>query len=214
MTNIGSKLTPGCEEGDTLSRLYYFCLLFTTNQLICMILYTSQQLVKHVEKGKTKGEMIKQIGIIILATRLESGDRVSLWSIVSQSKYRSAPAFGKTGMNIHRFDVMWRNVRWIHRHDLQDEGTSDEAHWRKRVEDFVTHFNKYCTQLFSPSDIMCDDDSISRWYRQGDHWINLGFPIYVAIDRKPENGEEIHNSACWQSCIMIQLSIVKSAKNE
>ena len=75
-----------------------------------MTLYTSQQLVKHGEKGTTKGEMIKWFGIIILATRFEFGDRESLCYTVSQSKYRSAPDFGKNGMNRHRFDMLWRHV--------------------------------------------------------------------------------------------------------
>ena len=60
-----------------------------------MTLYTSQKLVKHEEKGTTKRKMIKWFGIIILDTRFEFIDRASLWSTVSQSKYRSAPAFGK-----------------------------------------------------------------------------------------------------------------------
>ena len=38
--------------------------------------------------------------------------------------------------------------------------------------------------------------------------------MYVAIDRKPENGAEIHNSAYGRSGIMIRIRIVKSARNE
>ena len=70
-----------------------------------------------------------------------------------------------------------------------------EAHRWKIVEDYVTHFNEYRIQLFYPSYIICDNESISRWYVQGGHWINLGSPMYVAIYRNPENGSEIHNSA-------------------
>ena len=65
---------------------------------------------QHGEKGTNKGEIIKWLGIIILATRFEFGDRASLWSTVSKSKYRSAPDFDKTGMNRHRFDMLWRHV--------------------------------------------------------------------------------------------------------
>ena len=78
--------------------------------------------------------MIKWFGIIILATRLEFGDRSQLWSTVSQSKYRSAPAFGNTGMNRHRFDMLWRHVRWIHHPDVQVEGNIHEAIRWKLVE--------------------------------------------------------------------------------
>ena len=38
--------------------------------------------------------------------------------------------------------------------------------------------------------------------------------MYVAIDRKMDNGVEIHNSACGRSGIMIRLGIVKSARHE
>ena len=75
-----------------------------------MTLYTSQQLVKHGDKGTTKEEIIKWFGIIILATRFEFGDRASLWYTVFQSKYRYDPAFGKTRMNRHWFDMLWRHV--------------------------------------------------------------------------------------------------------
>ena len=71
---------------------------------------------------------------------------------------------------------------------MRGEGTSHEAHQWKIVEDFVTHFNGYITQIFSPSDIICDDDSIMRWYQQGGHWINLGLPMYVEMERNPDNG--------------------------
>ena len=77
-TNVGSKLTPGCEEGKNFSCLDYFLLFFPPNKFIWMTLYTSQNLVKHGEKGETKGEMIKWYGIIILATRFEFLDRASL----------------------------------------------------------------------------------------------------------------------------------------
>ena len=46
-------------------------------------------------------------------------------------------------------------------------------------EDFVTHFNEYFKQLFYPSDLIYADESISWWYGQGGHWINLGVPMYV-----------------------------------
>ena len=112
---------------------------------------------------------MKWFEIIILATHFEFGDRASLWSTFSQSKYRSAPAFGHTGMNMHRFDMLWRHVRRIHQTDVRGEGTMHEAHWWKLVEDFVTNFNEYHTQLFSLLNLICTDESILRWYGQGGH---------------------------------------------
>ena len=46
-TTIGSKLTHGCEEGETFSLLEYFLFLFPPDHLRWMTLYTSQQLVKN-----------------------------------------------------------------------------------------------------------------------------------------------------------------------
>ena len=55
-------------------------------------------------------------------------------------------------------------------------------------------------------------------YRSGTDRVVIGsiwfLRMYVAMDRKPENGAEIHNSACGRSGIMMRLGIVKYAKNE
>ena len=87
--------------------------------------------------------------------------------------------------------------------------------WRwKRVDDFVEAFNLHREENFVPSHLICVDESISRWYGQGGHWINWGLPCYVAIDRKPENGCEIQNAACGVSGIMLRLKLVKNIQNE
>ena len=67
---------------------------------------------------------------------------------------------------------------------------------------------------FFPSDEIYVDEYMSRWFGQGGHWINHGLPMYVAIDRKPENGCEIQNAACGRSGVMIRLKIVKTAEEE
>ena len=78
-TTIGSQLTPGCEEGNNFPCLDYFLLLLSPNQIIQITMYTSQQLVKHGEKGAPKGGIIKQFGIIILAARFEFGYMFQIW---------------------------------------------------------------------------------------------------------------------------------------
>ena len=98
--------------------------------------------------------------------------------------------------------------------DVKDEGTSHEAHWWKLVEYFVTRFNEYHTYLFYYLDVICADESILRWYIQGVHWINLGLPIYVEMDRNPNNGVSTQNNACGRSGIMMYISIFKYENNE
>ena len=55
---------------------------------------------------------------------------------------------------------------------------------------------------------------MSWWYGQGGHWINHGLPMYVAINRKPENGCEIQNATSRHSGVMIRLKVVKTAEEE
>ena len=66
-----------------------------------------------------------------------------MWSNVSQSKYRSAPYFGKIGMKSQRFDMLQRHFQWSHHPDVRYEGNSNEAHWWKLIEDFVNNCNEY-----------------------------------------------------------------------
>ena len=57
------------------------------------------------------------------------------------------------------------------------------------------------------------DESISFWCGLWGGWINIGLPMYIAIDHKPENGCKIQNSACGKSGVMLRLLIVKSAED-
>ena len=56
------------------------------------------------------------------------------------------------------------------------------------VDDFIEDFNDYRASNYSPSDRICVDESISKWYGLGEHWINIGLPNYVVIDRKTKTG--------------------------
>ena len=58
---------------------------------------------------------------------------------------------------------------------------------------------------FIPDEWICADESILWWYGLGGHWIKIGLPMYVAIDRKPESGCEIQNSTCRKSGVTLQL---------
>ena len=56
------------------------------------------------------------------------------------------------------------------------------------VDDFIEDFNDYRASNYSPSDRICVDESISKWYGLGVHWINIGLPNYLVIDRKAKTG--------------------------
>ena len=88
--------------------------------------------------------------------------------------------------------------------------SSENYRWML-VSDFVDRYNRHRARFFNPSSKICVDESISRWYGLGGHWINIGLPMYVAMDRKPEDGCEIQNACCGKSGIMMQLWLVKTA---
>ena len=160
------------------------------------------------------GEIVKFFGVMLLATRFEFGSLASLWSNVTTNKYIPAPSFGQTGMPRKRFDDLWMCIRFSEQPpNRPSEMTSEQYRWRL-VDDFVKNFNEHRAQNFFPPDEICVDESMSRWYGQGGHWINHGLPMYVAIDRKPENGCEIQNAACGRSGVMLRLKIVKTAEEE
>ncbi len=141
----------------------------------------------------------------------EFTSRASLWATTAQMKYRPATHFGRTGMSRKRFDDFFRAVRWSYQPAEREQDECSEVHRWKLVDDFVAAFNEHRTNFFIPSDHICVDESMSRWYGQGGHWINHGLPQYVAIDHKPENGCKIQNSACGRSGVMLRLKLVKGA---
>jgi Transposase IS4 len=82
------------------------------------------------------------------------------------------------------------------------------------VDEFLQSINRHREAHVTPSDMICVDESISRWYGLGGHWIDVCLPHYVAIDRKTENGCEIQNSACGRSGTMLILQLVTTQEHE
>jgi Transposase IS4 len=213
-TPIGDVLGVGSNVGERMSRLDIFMLMFPPQQLETMLFASNLLLTENNKKPTTKGELLKYFGIIVLSTKFEFTSRASLWSNSPPTKYEKSPSFGNTGMSRARFDDLWRFIRWSDQPSVRQEGMSSEKYRWLLVEDFVQNFNNHRASNFNPSDLICVDESMSRWYGQGGDWINHGLPMYVAIDRKPENGCEIQNSACGRSGIMLRLKIVKTAREE
>ena len=82
------------------------------------------------------------------------------------------------------------------------------------VNDFVKNFNKYRASNSVPYYLICVDESMSKWYILGRHWINMGLPMYVVIYCKSVNECEIQNSCDDRSQVMIQLKLVKLDADE
>ena len=209
----GKEFTPGCDPEKEVDVLDFFMAIFPKKQLQCMIEETNKRLVKGGHPKLTKGELLKWFGILLLITRFEYGERAQLWSNRSHCKFIPAPNFGeKTGMTRERFHAIFREMVWSVQPPERPETMSSEQYRWLLIEDFVANFNEHRSQYFHPSWLVCVDESISRWYGLGGHWINTGLPMYVAMDRKPEDGLEIQNACCGHSGIMYQIKLVKTAE--
>jgi len=161
----------------------------------------------------TRGELLRFIGVTILATRYEFGSRAELWSNKPRNPYLIAPAFDeRTGLSRCRFDSLWSCVVFSEQKS-GGRDDSEQSRW-EFITDFIDSINAHRDAHMSPSEYICVDESMCKWYAQGGPWIKRGLPMYVAIDRKPENGCEIQNAACGRSGIMLRLSVVTSAENQ
>jgi Transposase IS4 len=213
----GDIFTVGCdlnEKNRKYTPFQFFMACFPETQLAAMLKMTDANLVAAGKDKTSRGELLKWFGVTILITRFEFGSRASLWSSHTASKYIPAINLGKAGMSRCRYDELLQHVRWSSQADERPESMSHEE-WRwTAVDDFVTRFNLHRKSYYTPSYIICVDESMSRWYGLGGHWINMGLPQYVAMDRKPEDGCEIQNCCDGKSNIMMQLRLVKSAMFE
>ena len=213
-TPVGERIHYGDNAAGQHSRLDIFLMMFPPAQLTVMLQQTNQQLRLANNPEINKRELLKFFGVLLLITKYEFAGRSSLWSETASSKYEPAPNFGKTGMSRKRFDTIWQHLRFGEQPEVRPADMSHEAHRWMLVDNFIENYNHHRRFMFCPSEYICVDESMSRWYGLGGNWINLGLPMYVAIDRKPDNGCEIQTAACAKSGVMIRLRLVKSAAIE
>jgi hypothetical protein len=207
---LGNVYTAGSDSARSGSRISYFFLMYPPKALQHFLSCTNDVLRAEGRIEVKYEEMIKFFGIIILATRFEFTARSTLWSKARVSRFYALPAFGTTGMTRNRFDEIWKCMRFSHQDPERPLYTPHEVYRRNLVDDFVTMFNDHRQQQVYPSDRICVDESISRWYGMGGDWINVGLPMNVAMDQKPENGAELQNACCAVSGVMLRLRIHKS----
>ena len=200
----GARITEG-HGVNGLSPYDYFMWMFPISHLGEIVAYTNIRLARMGKTYTTSAEILKFFGVLILLTRFEFGSRRDLWLTKSKSKYIAAPDFSRF-IARHRFDTIRSCIRFGS-YPLDD--SHDESRWCL-VDDFVGAINDHRKRFVHPSEYICVDESMSRWYGLGGDWIDVGLPTYRAIDRKPENGCEIKTSACGRSGIMLRLEIVKS----
>ena len=151
---------------------------------------------------------------MLLMTRVWCRNRKELWNKRPSYKYIPANEFGMTGMTYNRWIELWHCIYFSYQPPCRPHSMGPAAYGWMLVNDFVKNFNDYRERTFSPSDMICVDESISRWYGLGGHWINLGLPMYVAIDRKPKKDCKIQDSCEGRARIMLRLKLVMHKEDE
>ena len=99
-------------------------------------------------------------GMLTILTRLEFGRRRSLWEPISDSKYISPAKFGRI-MSRNRFEDLVRFLSFS-----GTVGLNGGDRWFD-VTGFVEALNNHRQACMSPSEQLCVDESMSRWYGLG-----------------------------------------------
>jgi len=118
----------------------------------------------------------------------------------------------RTGLSRCRFDALWSCVAFSEQ-STGGGDVSEQSRW-ELTTNFADSKNAHWDSHVPLSEYLCVDQSMCKWYGQGGPWIKRGLPMYVFMDRKPENGSEIQNRACGRSGIMLRLSVVTSAEHQ
>jgi Transposase IS4 len=84
----------GSNSDRTITRFEVFLQLFPSLALNTMVFSTNHNLKKNCDQKTNRQELLRFIGINILATKYEWNDRSDLWSKTKPSKYEASPDFG------------------------------------------------------------------------------------------------------------------------
>lgn len=156
----------------------------------------------------TGGEILRFFGLAILMTRILFSSRRSLWRSQSILKYLPTPSNGNT-IKRKRFEDIDHCI--VYSHVLGALRDSDRTERWLLINAFLDAIRKHPMAIFSPSEMMLVDKSISRWYRMGPNYSSVGLPHQVALDRKPEKGCQIKSACCGANKIMLRLELFTSA---
>jgi hypothetical protein len=199
-----------------MSPLAAFFHMMPPEQLDLVLELTNERLAAKKKKELTRQELLRWIGVCMLIASINfRGDRCKLWEGGgAASKYLPSYDLCATGMLRNRFDDIWYAVRWSRQPPEQPDGMSSERYRWMLVEDFVANYNDYRQRTFVPGGHVEADETVVRWYGNGGVFVDAGLPMYLALERKPDNSGEIQNLADVALGIMFHLKVVKSANEE
>ena len=159
------------------------------------------------------GELIAFKGTTHLATRCCFLSWRQLWSMNLHSDCLDPFAFGSfCQFSRDRHESIFKNHCWGFQPPRQLlEMSSEECSWIL-IEPFVFDLNEHKEKNFHPSSHMCGDELFFCWCGIGGDWTNLGPPMCVACERKPENGCKIQSTCCDDFGVICHLKVHESAR--
>ena len=212
-SSVGDVFGPGCDVGGKQwSPIDYFFMMFPMTHTQAIVQLTNEGLSDNNKVPTTAGMILKFFGMIILCTKFEFKSWSSLWSTTAASNMFQLHPLGQQvwvecalmifgGIFAGASSLLSVRQKWAQKNFVG-------GWWTILLKASMADHR---ASTFQPSDVICVDESISRWYGKGDHWINFSLPMYVAMERKPDNWCEIQNSAGGRSGIMMRLKLVKTA---
>lgn len=170
--------------------------------LACMVAETDIRLEEKGAGRKTAGGVVKFFGIFILTTRILFLNRPHLWSKQRFYRFLLQPNIGNA-MSRNRLELIRSSLCFSGSGVTEEQGY---VRW-DFVTDFVKVVNDHRRSYVTPSDALCVDEGMSRWYGFGAHWIAVGLPHYITLDKKPENYLEMKTVCCGRSGIMLIIEL-------
>ena len=138
-------------------------------------------------------------------TRVRCRNKRDCWDHHKRAMHKYMPYinFLMTGMSFYCFQCIWHAIRYSRQPAVRPTDMATSTYPWLLVDNFVNIFINHRVRNFSPSDSICVDESISRWYGMSGHWIDEGLPMYVAINHKPENGCKIQDCCDARARVML-----------
>jgi len=142
----------------------------------------------------TLGEFLRFLGYWTLMTLVELPERHMYWATKRSGLF---PAFhvGQHGISKHRFDNILAHLTF---------SEANPADPLADIRGFMDAWNSNMAKTFSPSDLVCLDESMSMWTEKH------SMPGWMFVDRKPtQTGQEFHTITCAKSNILYNVEPVE-----
>ena len=195
----GSKRTPHFNEFDPSRSvsLSIFLKLFPWKWLRIVVI---SQTNKNLDQELSWGELLRYLGLWFQMSSVGGGyKKTDFWSTLPfDERTNPCPYNFRKYMSMKRFDAITAALSFT----AASKPTYRDKFWE--VRQLIVEWNKNMAEAFSPSWILCLDESMSIWHSR---WT---CPGWVFCPRKPHPfGNEYHSACCGMSGLMFSVELVE-----